>query len=110
VEAPTLLRLAVACVGLWYVVTVIRRRRHRAATESGALEGNALKGQRWEGLRRKSLTTAFALIVPMAASALLGGPIWLTTALLIGVGLGAGLYLIASAAAGWFEGKDSLRR
>lgn len=110
-DVALLVRVAVALVGLWYIIAVIRRRRSlEPIPPRTPRSGDEVRGRRWEGIRKKSLIGAFALLVPMGASAVLRGPMWLTTALLIGVGLCAGSYLVASVAAGWFEGRASVRR
>jgi hypothetical protein len=107
-------RVLLAAAGMAYLIRVVRR-RHRsgellpAPKNAPWAEGNPdmIRSQRWERVRSMAAVSGFVLLFPMAASTLLGGPLWVTTSLLIGVGLATVIYLVASALAGWFEGRSS---
>ena len=107
-----LVRLALVLLGIGYVVRIVRERRYRMPRPStlerlGSPEhANARDArlERLERLRAQAAVGALLLFLPMMVSALVPGPVWLTTALLVGVGVSLVAYLVLSVASGWIEG------
>jgi hypothetical protein len=127
-EAGLLLRGGLAALGLWYALSVLRRRRliardsqnppHSRSDGDKALRASSSRSPRdpdavaarWEELRTWAARVAIGLLIAMGGSVLLATPYWLTAGLLGGIGVSVAVYLVSSVASGWYEGKASTRR
>jgi hypothetical protein len=110
--AAVVLRAVLGVAGIWYLLTLPRTLKRalarHAAWETGTQHTAATKAARWERRRAVAAVSGIGLFLLMAGSALVGAPVLVTTALLAAMGLTVGVYLVSSAAAGWYEGKASL--
>ena len=120
-EIRLIIRAALAGVGLWYLVSVLRRRRptnHKVVATrpaastppqtSGTPVGpeSTLLAARWESVRTWSVRSGIGLLALVAVFLALAAPVSIIGALLIGVGISMAVYLVASAASGWYEGRS----
>jgi len=128
-EIGLLLRIALAVLGLWYAGSVIRRRRFvvrdvvkpdprlptatappKAVSSVGSARDPSVVAARWEEVRMWAARIAIGILAAMVMSVLFGTPVWLTEALLIGIGLSLAVYLVSSVVSGWYEGRSGRSR
>jgi len=125
-EIRLILRVGLAGVGLWYLVSVLRRRRlgnhevvgsgpapRTAAPSSGNPSKTSARDPLvlaawWESVRTWSTRIAIGLFALMGVLLALAAPVSIIEAVLIGMGISMAVYLVASLASGWYEGRSQL--
>jgi hypothetical protein len=122
-EIRLIIRAALAGVGLWYLMSVLRRRRptnhevvatrpaastppQTSGTPVTTVRDPLVLAARWESVRTWSTRIAIGLFALVAVFLALAAPVSIIGALLIGVGISMAVYLVASAASGWYEGRS----
>ena len=119
-----LIRVALAVVGISYLLTVLRRRRGasnglasatrtpRIATLGSNKQSTArdprVLAARWESVRTWSTRIAVGCFVLLAILLALAAPLSFIEFVLIAIGVSMTVYLISSMASGWYEGKSQL--